>query len=142
MNRSIVWWMLGASSVGESARPIGFRNHHLLKLIAGLTDDEWNQTLTLGLSKPLSTFTGSSSVSLLGLIFIFTAKIGTVAGIGSIFIAVPMTIFIYVLKILVSAIQAYIFTMLSALYIGLAVEEHHHEEHHEADAGEHALAGA
>jgi F-type H+-transporting ATPase subunit a len=68
-------------------------------------------------------------VSLLGLIFIFTAKIGTVAGWGSILVAVPMTIFIYMLKILVSIIQAYIFTMLSALYFGLAVEEHGHGAH-------------
>lgn len=68
-------------------------------------------------------------VSLLGLIFIFTAKLGTVAGWGSILVAVPMTVFIYMLKILVSVIQAYIFTMLSALYFGLAVEEHGHGEH-------------
>ena len=68
-------------------------------------------------------------VSLLGLIFIFTAKIGTVAGWGSILVAVPMTIFIYMLKILVSIIQAYIFTMLSALYFGLTVEEHGHGAH-------------
>jgi F-type H+-transporting ATPase subunit a len=27
-------------------------------------------------------------------------------------------------------LQAYIFTMLSALYFGSAVEEHHHEEAH------------
>jgi F-type H+-transporting ATPase subunit a len=84
-------------------------------------------------------------VSLLGLIFIFAAKMGTIAGIGSIFVAVPMTIFIYVLKILVSLIQAYIFTMLSALYFGMAVEEHAHDdhhEHHEEEAHEHALARA
>jgi F-type H+-transporting ATPase subunit a len=81
-------------------------------------------------------------VSLLGLIFIFTAKIGTAAGIGSIFIAIPMTLFIYVLKILVSIIQAYIFTMLSALYFGMAVEEHAHDDHHESEAHEPALASA
>ena len=53
----------------------------------------------------------------------------------SIFIAVPMTIFIYVLKILVSVIQAYIFTMLSALYIGMAVAEHHPDHEDDAHAG-------
>ena len=74
-------------------------------------------------------------VSLLGLIFIFTSKIGTIAGWGSIFVAVPMTVFIYFLKILVSVIQAYIFTMLSALYIGMAVEEHHRDHENEAHAG-------
>lgn len=35
------------------------------------------------------------------------------------------------LEILVALLQAYIFTMLSALYFGAAVEDHHHEEHHE-----------
>jgi len=35
-----------------------------------------------------------------------------------------------ILEILVAVLQAYIFTMLSALYFGAAVEEHHHEEAH------------
>jgi F-type H+-transporting ATPase subunit a len=34
------------------------------------------------------------------------------------------------LELFVAALQAYIFSMLSALYIGLALEEHHHDEHH------------
>ena len=69
-------------------------------------------------------------VSILGLIFITTAKIN--AWVGA-FVFVPfsmaLTIFIFLLKILVSFIQAYIFTMLSAVFIGLAAEEHHHDEH-------------
>ena len=35
-----------------------------------------------------------------------------------------------ILEILVAVLQAYIFTMLTALYFGSAVEEHHHEEAH------------
>ena len=35
-----------------------------------------------------------------------------------------------ILEVLVALLQAYIFTMLSALYFGSAVEEHHHEEAH------------
>jgi len=35
-----------------------------------------------------------------------------------------------ILEILVAGLQAYIFTMLTALYFGSAVEEHHHEETH------------
>jgi F-type H+-transporting ATPase subunit a len=35
-----------------------------------------------------------------------------------------------ILEILVAALQAYIFTMLTALYFGAAVEEHHHDEAH------------
>jgi F-type H+-transporting ATPase subunit a len=40
-----------------------------------------------------------------------------------------------VLKAFVSVLQAYIFTLLSAVFIGMAVEEHgHHEESLEAHA--------
>jgi F-type H+-transporting ATPase subunit a len=37
-----------------------------------------------------------------------------------------------ILEILVALLQAYIFTMLTALYFGAAKEEHHHDEeaHH------------
>ncbi len=35
------------------------------------------------------------------------------------------------LELLVAFLQAYVFTLLSALYFGMAVEEHHsNEEHH------------
>jgi F-type H+-transporting ATPase subunit a len=44
------------------------------------------------------------------------------AGIGaSIFV-----IFINLIELLVAGIQAYVFTLFSSLYIGLAVEEHDH----------------
>jgi len=40
-------------------------------------------------------------------------------------------VFFYFLEILVAALQAYIFTILSALFIGQAAEEpEHHIEHH------------
>ncbi len=35
-----------------------------------------------------------------------------------------------ILEVLVALLQAYIFTMLAALYFGSAVEEHHHDAHH------------
>ena len=70
-------------------------------------------------------------VSILGLIFIFAAQLGTGIGIGMIFVSVPLTIFIYVLKIVVSLVQAYIFTMLSAVFIGMAAAEHHHHDAHD-----------
>ncbi|HRO75178.1 MAG TPA: F0F1 ATP synthase subunit A [Crocinitomicaceae bacterium] len=41
-------------------------------------------------------------------------------------LSVPMALFISVLEILVAFLQAYLFAMLSALFIGAAVEEHHH----------------
>jgi F-type H+-transporting ATPase subunit a len=45
-------------------------------------------------------------------------------------VSVPFAVFIYCIELLVAFLQAFIFTMLSALYIGMAVEEHHHEEAH------------
>ena len=59
-------------------------------------------------------------MSLLGLIFVFKNWIAGPAFFG-------FTIFISVIEILVAFLQAYIFTLLSALYIGSAVEEHHHD---------------
>ncbi len=48
-------------------------------------------------------------------------------------LSVPMALFISVLELLVAFLQAYLFAMLSALFIGAAVDEGHHEEHaHEA----------
>ena len=41
-------------------------------------------------------------------------------------LSVPMALFISVLELLVAFLQAYLFTMLSALFIGAAVEEEHH----------------
>lgn len=40
-------------------------------------------------------------------------------------LAVPLALFIYSLEILVALIQAYIFTMLSSLFIGMAVHQEH-----------------
>jgi len=34
------------------------------------------------------------------------------------------------LELLVAFLQAYVFTLLSSIYIGAAVEEHHHDDHH------------
>lgn len=41
-------------------------------------------------------------------------------------LSVPMALFISVLELLVAFLQAFLFTMLSALFIGAAVEEAHH----------------
>ncbi len=67
-------------------------------------------------------------LSLIGLIFTFTNLYGTGAGWGVAVVSVAFSLFIYLLEILVALIQAYIFTMLSALFIGMAVEEHVHDE--------------
>lgn len=60
-----------------------------------------------------------------GLIFIFNAKMGVEAGLGVSFISVAFSVFIVLLDVLVSFIQAYVFTLLSALYFGMASSEHH-----------------
>lgn len=67
-------------------------------------------------------------VSILGLIFIFTDLFGTYVGVGSSVVWVLLTAGLYFLKALVALIQAYVFTLLSAVFIGMAAEEHHHHE--------------
>lgn len=80
-------------------------------------------------------------VSVLGLIFVTSAKISLFVGGVFIPFSMAITIFIYLLKLLVSFIQAYIFVMLSAVFIGMAVEEHHHDDHDEAHHGAAAQGG-
>ena len=58
-------------------------------------------------------------MSLIGLMFIFKSWIGSPLSFGLAF-AISM------IEILVALLQAYIFTMLSALYFGFASEEHEH----------------
>ncbi len=63
------------------------------------------------------------------LIFIFGA-VNQTLGLGVSVLSVAFTVFMSMLELLVAFLQAYVFTLLSALYFGSAVEEHHHEEHH------------
>ena len=66
------------------------------------------------------------------LIFIFGAM-NQVAGWGFAPISVAFTIFIYFIEILVAFIQAFIFTNLTAVFIGQAFEGEHHDGHDHAD---------
>jgi len=63
------------------------------------------------------------------LIFIF-GSMSQGLGLGVSVLSVAFTVFMNFLELLVAFLQAYVFTLLSALYFGTAVEEHHHEEHH------------
>ena len=63
------------------------------------------------------------------LIFIFGAM-NAGLGLGVSAFSVAFTTFMSFLELLVAFLQAYVFTLLSSLYFGAAVEEHHHEEHH------------
>jgi F-type H+-transporting ATPase subunit a len=65
-------------------------------------------------------------LSLVSLIFIFES---VWISPGSII----LTLFISTLELLVAALQAYVFTMLTAMSFGAAVEEHHHDDHAHAD---------
>lgn len=69
-------------------------------------------------------------VCVLGLIFIFTDKFGAAFGASSSIIWVGLTALLYILKAFIALLQAYIFTLLSAVFIGMAAEEHHHEDEH------------
>ncbi len=60
----------------------------------------------------------------MSLIFIF-GNMSVAAGYGFSVVSVLFVIFMTVLELLVAFIQAYVFTLLSALYIGMAMEEHH-----------------
>lgn len=60
------------------------------------------------------------------LIFVFAQVMGIEAGVGVSFISVLFSVFILLLDVLVSFIQAYVFTLLSALYFGMASPEDHH----------------
>jgi len=55
--------------------------------------------------------------ALIGLIFML--------GYAVIPVSIGFSLFIYVLEILVAVLQAYIFTMLSALFIGMAIHQDH-----------------
>ena len=61
-------------------------------------------------------------LSLLGLLFYFGSIIVSPAIVG-------FSVFILLLELLVVFIQAYVFTMLTAIFVGLAVGEHEHGAH-------------
>ena len=72
-------------------------------------------------------------ITLTLLIFIFAA-FGAVATGGSVAISVIFSIFMLVLDVLVSFIQAYVFVLLATIFISLSTEEGHHEKHEEKES--------
>ena len=62
-------------------------------------------------------------MSLIGLMFVFKNWLGSS-------LSFVLAFAISMIELLVALLQAYIFTMLSALYFGFAVEEHEHDEAH------------
>lgn len=67
-------------------------------------------------------------MSLIAIMFTLKNSLGVVGATG---LSLVLSFFITLIEVLVAFLQAYIFTMLSALFIGMAVAEHDHEhEHH------------
>jgi F-type H+-transporting ATPase subunit a len=73
------------------------------------------------------------ALAFFSLIFIF-GEMSPVAGYGVSVVSVAFTVFMGMLELLVAFLQAYVFTLLSAIYFGAAIEEHHHEGDHEHSA--------
>jgi F-type H+-transporting ATPase subunit a len=70
------------------------------------------------------------ALSFFSLIFIF-GEMSLGVGYGVAIFSLAFTIFMTLLELLVAFLQAYVFTLLSAIYFGAALEEHH--EHHEGE---------
>lgn len=69
-------------------------------------------------------------MAFISLIFIF-GETNAGVGYGVSIASVAFAVFMDVMELLVAFLQAYVFTLLSAIYFGSAIEEHHHaEEHH------------
>ncbi|MCQ2295206.1 MAG: F0F1 ATP synthase subunit A [Bacteroidales bacterium] len=62
------------------------------------------------------------------IIFIISNMLSITVGAGVSVVSVIFSVFISVLECLVAYIQAFVFTMLTALYIGMAVADPHHEK--------------
>lgn len=72
-------------------------------------------------------------ICLVSLIFIFGEKMGVGAGFGASPLSLAFTIFIYFIEVLVAFLQAFIFTVLTAVLIGSAIEgDHSHDDAHAA----------
>jgi F-type H+-transporting ATPase subunit a len=64
-------------------------------------------------------------LSLLSLIFMAQSGLGTGGAFGVAPVSVAFVLFMYLIELLVAFLQAYIFTLLTSLFIGLAVVEDH-----------------
>lgn len=67
-------------------------------------------------------------LSFIALIFIF-GEMSKLAGYGVSIFSMLMVVFMSMLELLVAFLQAYVFTLLSAIYFGSAIEDHGHHEH-------------
>jgi len=70
-------------------------------------------------------------ICLISLIFIF-GQLNPAAGWGASPLSIGFTVFIYLIEVLVAFLQAFIFTMLTAVFVGQAFEGEHHDDAHAA----------
>ena len=79
------------------------------------------------------------ALSFFCLIFIF-GEMNAGLGLGVSVVSMAFAVFMGFLELLVAFLQAYVFTLLAAIYFGAAVEEHHHDtKDHDAHVEEAAL---
>ena len=60
----------------------------------------------------------------------------SLSAVGSTLVSIFLSLFIMLIELLVAFLQAYIFTTLSALFIGMAVADDHHDEEMHDEHGE------
>jgi F-type H+-transporting ATPase subunit a len=65
-------------------------------------------------------------LAILSFVFIFTEMAGQAVGVGvGLAVSVPLAVGISALEIIVVLVQAYVFTLLTAVFIGMAIHVHH-----------------
>jgi F-type H+-transporting ATPase subunit a len=64
-------------------------------------------------------------LAILSFVFIFTQQFGPAAGMGVGVFSLVLAVLISALEIIVVLVQAYVFTLLTAVFIGMAIHAHH-----------------
>lgn len=65
-------------------------------------------------------------LAILSFVFILAEQFGGATGLGAgILLSVPLAVFVSVIEMIVVLVQAYVFTLLSAVFIGMAIHSHH-----------------
>jgi F-type H+-transporting ATPase subunit a len=65
-------------------------------------------------------------LAIMSFVFIFAGLYGTLAGAGiGVLVSLPLAVGISALEIIVVGVQAYVFTLLTAVFIGMAIHAHH-----------------
>src|SRR5499426_1627809 len=65
-------------------------------------------------------------LAILSFVFILAEQFGGATGLGAgVVLSVPLAVFVSVIELIVVLVQAYVFTLLSAVFIGMAIHAHH-----------------